>query len=106
VAFTGAFDALPEGTRSAIFSEISLGSAGSIRAASEADVTRFTETPEGGEMVREWGHRAAHNLAIVRDRISRILGRMKAEDIAAATQWFDALPPVSAAAIYRMLAGK
>ena len=105
-AFTSAFDTLPEGARSAILSEISLGSAGSVRPASDADLTRFASTPEGGGMVSEWGHRAARNLAIVRDRISRILGRMEADEIDAATQWFDGLPPASAAAIYRMLAGK
>lgn len=105
-AFTTGFDTLPEGARSAILSEISLGSTGSVRPASDADLARFASTPEGGGMVREWGHRAGRNLAILRNRISRILGRMEADDIEAATQWFDTLPPTGAAAIYRMLAGK
>jgi hypothetical protein len=104
--FITAFDSLPEGVRSALFSEISLGSAGSVRSASDADVTRFATTPEGGALVKEWGHRASRNVAIIRDRINRILGRMAAEDIDAATVWFDALPPTNAAAIYRMLVAK
>jgi hypothetical protein len=104
--FTAAFDALPEGVRSALLSEISLGSSGSARNASDADVTRFASTPEGAELVNEWGYRANRNVAIIRDRVSRILGRMEAEDIDAATAWFDALPPSHAAAIYRMLVAK
>jgi len=86
-----------------LFSEIALGSAGSVRSASDADLSRFASTPEGGLLVKEWGPRASRNVAVVRDRINRILGRMAAEEIDAATTWFDALPPVSAAAIYRML---
>jgi hypothetical protein len=105
-AFIAEFDGLPEGVRSALFSEISLGSAGSVRNASDADLARFASTPEGGAMVKEWGHRANRNLAIIRDRINRILGRMAAEDIDAGTAWFDALPPAAATAIYRMLVVK
>jgi hypothetical protein len=105
-AFIAEFDELPEGARSALFSEISLGSAGSVRNASDADVSRFAATGEGGALVREWGHRANRNLATIRDRINRILGRMVAEDIDAATVWFDALPPTSATAIYQMLVAR
>lgn len=101
--FIGVFDALPEGVRSVLFSEISLGSAGSVRGASDADVARFASTREGGSLVGEWGHRANRNVAIIRDRINRILARMRADDIDAATAWFDALPPASATAVYRML---
>jgi len=103
VGFIADFDALPEDVRSTVFSEIALGSAGSVRNASDADVSRFASTSEGSTLVKEWGRRASRNVAIVRDRISRILGRMPAEDIDAAINWFDALPPASAAAIYRML---
>jgi len=91
-AFTAGFDALPGGARSTLFSEIALGSAGSARNASDTDVARFASTPEGSAMVKEWGHRANRNLAVIRDRISRILTRMTAEDIDAVTTWFDALP--------------
>lgn len=104
--FIAEFDALPEGVRSTLFSEIALGSAGSARNDSDADVARFASTPEGSALAKEWGHRAHRNLAVIRDRISRILARMAAEDIEAATAWFDALPPAAAAAIYRMLAAK
>jgi len=105
-AFTAGFDALPEGVRSTLFSEIALGTAGSARNASDTDVARFASTPEGRAMVKEWGHRVNRNLAVIRDRISRILVRMTAEDIDAAATWFDALPPTVAAAIYRMLVAK
>lgn len=105
-AFIAEFDALPEGVRSAVFSEISLGSAGSVREASDADLARFASTPEGGALVKEWGHRAHRNVAVIRDRINRILGHMTAEDIDAAAAWFDALPPTGASAIYRMLVAK
>lgn len=104
--FIAEFDALPEGVRSTLFSEIALGSTGSVRNAADADVARFASTPEGGALTKEWGHRANRNLAVIRDRISRILARMAAEDIDAATAWFDALPPAAAAAIYRMLLAK
>ena len=105
-AFIAEFDTLPEGVRSALFSEIALGSAGSVRNAADADVDRFASTPEGSALTKEWGHRANRNLAVIRDRINRILTRMAAEDIDAATTWFDALPPAAAAAIYRMLVAK
>lgn len=105
-AFVAEFDALPEGVRSALFSEISLGSAGSVRNASDAEVDRFASTPEGSAMVKEWGYRANRNVAVIRDRITRILTRMTAEDIDVATTWFDTLPPTSAIAIYRMLIAK
>jgi hypothetical protein len=105
-AFIAEFDGLSEGVRSALFSEISLGSAGSVRTASEADVARFASTPEGDTLVKEWGHLANRNVSMIRDRINRILGRMAAEEIDAATAWFDALPPTAATAIYRMLAAK
>jgi hypothetical protein len=105
-AFIGEFDALPEGVRSVLFSEISLGSAGSVRNASEADVARFASAPEGNALMKEWGYRANRNVAVIRDRIGRILDRMSGEDIEAATTWFDALPPTSAMAIYRMLVAK
>ena len=105
-AFTGSFDALPEAVRSAIFSEISLGSTGSVRNASDADMDRFASTPEGGALMGEWGARANRNVAIVRDRIGRIIRRLSADDVTAAAAWFDDLPQEDAAAIYRMLVGR
>jgi hypothetical protein len=105
-AFIAEFDALPEGVRSALFSEIALGSTGSVRNAADADVARFASTPEGSALTKEWGDRANRNLAVIRDRISRILTRMTEEDIDAAATWFDALPPTVAAAVHRMLVAK
>lgn len=102
-AFTTSFDALPEGARAAVFSEISLGSSGSVRQASEAEVSRFASTVEGEALVKSWGHRASRNVAIVRDRIARIVRRMPAEDAAEATAWFEDLPSRSADAIYSMI---
>jgi hypothetical protein len=102
-AFIAEFDVLPEGVRSVVFAEISLGSAGSVRNAAGASVARFGSTPEGSALVKEWGYRANRNLAVIRDRINRILARMATEDVDAATTWFDGLPPAAAAAIYRML---
>lgn len=104
--FIAEFDALPEGARSALFSEIALGSSGSVRSASDDAVARFAATPEGGALVKEWGHQANRNVAVIRDRINRIIERMTAEDIDVATVWFDALPPAAAKAIYRMLASQ
>jgi hypothetical protein len=105
-AFVASFDGLPEAIRSALFSEISLGSTASVRAASDADMGRFASTTEGRKLVDEWGHRSNRNVAVIRDRIARILARMSGEDVSVATDWFDALPPTSAAAIYRMLVAK
>jgi len=101
--FIAVFDGLPAGVRSALFAEISLGSSGSVRGASKTDVVRFASMPEGRELVGEWGHRASRHVAIIRDRIGRILKRMSADYAEAATAWFETLPSNQAAAIYRML---
>lgn len=104
--FIAAFDGLPEAIRTTLFSEISLGSSGSVRQASDVDVARFASTSEGRDLVDEWGPRARRHVAIVRDRIGRILKRMSAEEAEAATEWFETLPPAAAASVYRMLVAK
>ncbi len=106
VEFVQGFDALPDGVRSAIFLELSLGSAGSVRNASDADVARFAEMDEGRELVAEWRGRASRNVAIVLGRIRRIAERLSVADATLLDEWFNALPSRSTLAVLRVLAAR
>ncbi len=98
------FDGLPAGAQTAIMGELAL-SPGRGREASEADLERFASTPEGAELVQEWRSRAGRNLATVRTRMERMLGRMSPGEEETALDWFDELPPAQAKAVLRALAG-
>ena len=85
--------------------ELALSPGGSVRVANETDLERFASTPEGAELVQEWRSRAGRNLATVRTRMERMLGRMSPGEEETALDWFDELSPAQAKAVLRALAG-
>jgi hypothetical protein len=104
--FVQGFDALPDGARSSVLLELSLGSTGSVRRASEEDVARFAETDEGRALVAEWGERASRNVAVALGRVKRIAERLSVADATLLDEWFKDLPPRSLLAALRILVAR
>ena len=67
----------------------------------DAEVERFATTPEGAELVQEWGDDADARLSMIQTRLLRL---EDAGDIEAAWAWFDALPSPQAKAVLKVLA--
>ncbi len=103
--FQSSFDALPQGVQTAIYSYLAVPPGGSARAASEADLQRFASTPEGAELVKEWGGRAGRKLGVLGQRVDLMLDAMSPADEDRAIDWFDALPPAQKKAVLKGLAG-
>jgi len=104
--FESSFDSLPADTRRVILGELAL----SDRAddadefstyASDDELERFASTPEGRELISEWGSSADHRLGVIQARLLRM---EDATDMEAAWTWFDALPSAQAKAVLRELA--
>lgn len=94
-------DGLPALVQTAIFRELSLGSTGSIRSAGDADMAKFATSPEGQELVAAWGHRAPRHVAIVKQRLGRVLAALDDGGQAAFWTWFRDLDSAAAVAILR-----
>ena len=96
------FDALPEGARMTVFAFLAVP-AGTRPPADDAAVQTFASTEEGGQLIAEWGGRAARNVATVRARMRMILNAMTPADREQASVWFDGLLPAQAKAVYQAL---
>jgi hypothetical protein len=103
--FQASFDALPEGAKTATYSYLPVDGGGSWGAAKEDAMASFASTPEGSQLVAEWGDKAPQRVAIVKGRIGLMLQSMTAADRTKAAAWFDALPSASARAVLKALAG-
>jgi hypothetical protein len=103
--FEASFDALPRGAIDVIREFLDVAPGGSVRPASDADLKRFTSTPEGEELVKAWRGRAAQKLGILRQRIELMRMSMSPEDADAAMRWLDDLPGPHAKAVLLVLAG-
>lgn len=101
--FQAGFGALPPGAQTAAF-RILAAAPGYTPSANDAAMKAFAETPEGSELVAEWGGKSAQSYGRARWRISSALGQMSAEDRKAAASWYDGLSPSQAAAVLRALA--
>ena len=62
VPFMDGFNALPKAATSVAYAYLAAGS-GHFGSAEDADITEFVETPEGKELVAEWGSKAARHVA-------------------------------------------
>lgn len=100
----GGFDSLPQGAQAAILGELSLGSVGSVRNATEDDVAQFRRSDVGRIVADGWGGRAPRNVAKVWQRTRRMVDGMSPNDVDAAIDYFESLPTGAAAAILRFLA--
>lgn len=98
------FDALPEAARTAIIGELSMGTWGAIRVASDGEVSRFGEDEDGAALVAEWRGHAPRKVAVVNARLKRVLKQMSREDGEAAATWFSELPAEASIVILRELA--
>ena len=73
------FDRLPERIQTAIFTEMGLGSAGSVKPASQAEIDDLAGQPEWDSLIREWRGKAPRNVAIVLEKLGRIEERLSEE---------------------------
>lgn len=90
--FMERFDTLPESVIASIYLELSLGRMNFLPEVTNADVERFASTPEGAELVDEWGHTAPARIALVQARFSRLVESMKSQaDKAIFLAWFNSL---------------
>jgi len=104
--FEAGFNGLSTETQRAIIGELALtdraGDSDEYETwASDADLEQFATTPEGSELVSEWGSSADHRLGVIQARLLRM---EDTADMSAAWAWFDALPPTSAKAVLKALA--
>jgi hypothetical protein len=102
-AFANGFDYLPSEARTAIAYELAAEPYDPARPAKQADIDRFASTPEGAELVKEWGRHAGKKVAVVSGRIERMLSQ--GTDMNTAAAWLDGLSSAEAKAIWRALAG-
>ena len=99
------FDSLPPAARTAITRFLAVEPGGFVRPANETSLETFASTPEGAELVKEWGRSAPRNIGIVRSRMDLMLRSMAEADRTKAEAWFNALPAQQAKAVMKALAG-
>lgn len=97
------FDALPATAQQAAYRDMALGRPVVYRDAEPEAVERFASTPEGKELVAEWGGRAARHVAVIRERLNRMTGAMTPHDVERFINWFDDLSPAQASALYNAM---
>ena len=100
--FMEGFDALPEAATSAAYAYLATGG-GSFGSAPDADIAEFVETPEGKELVTEWGSKAPRHVATIRARLGLMRQAMDAASWKAAEAWLDGLSASQAKAVWKAL---
>ena len=100
--FMASFDGLPEGARTAAYAYLAAGG-GHFGSAKDADLKEFAETPEGTELIAEWGSKAARHVATIKGRLRLMREAMDAADWQAAEAWLDGLTAPQAKGIWRAL---
>ncbi|MER9816495.1 hypothetical protein [Mesorhizobium sp. M0129] len=95
---------VPEPARLAVYDEIAAGTP-YVTPASPAEVKHFATTAAGKLLAAEWGSYAAEKVAMLRARAKRLTDAMTEEDADEFWTWFDELPPATAMAIFRKMAG-
>lgn len=71
---------------------------------SENALAAFSDMPEGKALMREWGHMSANNLALVRERLFRVIDRIEERSVPTFVNWLNGLSTDCAVALYRKLA--
>ncbi|MEY9099064.1 hypothetical protein ABIA24_001973 [Sinorhizobium fredii] len=94
---------LPETIREAFRAELQMGTTGSVRAATEAEIDRFAQDEAGALCVKEWRGKSARNVAIVTMRLKRTMKTMSPTDREIAADWFEDLEPEARAAVLKEL---
>jgi len=98
------FEYLPEAAQVAIFAELSLGSAGSVRPATDEDIAEYEGTDAGALAVASWGNQAARNVARVEARARRMLNSMPQDHANYLLDWIWGIDSILGAAVLRALA--
>lgn len=93
------FNRLPSGIQNAVYREFSLGSPGYVKSASDDDVSVFSRSEDGAELVREWRGKAGRNVAVIRNRLRRLMSGMNEADREAVWSWFGELDAGAAKAV-------
>lgn len=102
-ALVRSFESLPDTITSAMVDEL-LQYRPQVEPCSAEGVAEFAKLPVGAVLVREWGSEAGRNLAIVRERLFRVVDELKDEDVDRFCDWIEGLSEGAAVAIYRKLA--
>ncbi len=89
----------------AILGELSLGDAGSVKSASQAELDHFAGSEAGSVLVPFWKGAAARNFGRVQQRIFRIEADLSQSEQDAVWDWFDDLPSQGRIAVLCTLAG-
>jgi hypothetical protein len=106
-SFVQAFNALPEGAATAIYSFLAIDPGGSVREASAGDLEVFSAHGEAcADVLQEWGRNAARKYATASARVDLMLSSMSEADAAKAEAWFRALSAAQKASVVKALAGK
>ena len=100
----GMFEWLPQTVQTAIFAELALGSAASVRPADDDEIDEYFQHAAGALAISGWRGQAAQNVAKVEARGRRILDQLTAQDRELALEWLWQLDPNQGAAVLRMLA--
>jgi hypothetical protein len=101
--FVASLEALPQQVQLAAISEIT-ERAPIVDPSSPTALANFARMPEGAVLMREWGERSGHNLALVQERLFRVIDRLEERYISTFVQWLDGLSTDCAIALYRKLA--
>ncbi|WP_297833926.1 hypothetical protein [uncultured Roseibium sp.] len=102
--FLISFDTLPEAVQTAIFSELSLGGAGLVKQASDAEMVEFAKSEEGAELIAGWGSLASRNVTKVFNAVRRITNSLSASELESLWSWFEYQDSATAIAILWTLA--
>lgn len=81
-------DGLPGGVQAAMIAELANSSI-RVEPATPDHLQRFSATPEGAELVREWGRAARQRVAIVAARVQRLIDRLAPAEAASFTYFAD-----------------
>lgn len=103
-SFVATFERLPDDVAAAAIREVLSQYRPAVNPSSDTALAAFAEMPEGAVLMREWGGLAARNLALVRERLFRVVEAISEQSIPAFMDWLSGLSTDCAIAIYRKLA--
>lgn len=101
--FIASFESLPDEVAGAAVLEL-VESKPAVEWSSDEAVGNFSRLPEGAVLVSEWRDDARRNLAVVRERLFRIIDRIEEEDVGPFVDWLNSLSVPAAVSLYRKLA--
>jgi len=81
-------DGLPDGVQAAMVAELASPYV-RVEVATPAQVTRFSGTQEGAELVRDWEQTAPRRVGIARARVQRLMDRLSADEAASFAYFAD-----------------